>query len=250
MNSLTRKTIPLLLAFGSIAGAADFSYFTTLRAGFLGGDHELGIGGTSSANASTASFSYSGANPYWRTSGGAQNFQIGYVAATNTGFVSVFNQANVATTVNFNPAVALTDASSAIWSLPAANFFVQANPGLFPTSITVENLAFSSGISILSGSIPTSLTASQSGGTVNTSALTGPIVFNAASTGGDWILSGAIRFTGLLGNFQGFATGDALRFGFGASASDTPEPGTYVLMSLGLLAFGFIGKRRASGCRK
>jgi len=251
LNSLTRKLNPLLLAFASIAGAADFSYFTTLRAGFLGAiDHELGIGGTSSANASTASFSYSGANPYWRSSGAAQNFEIGYVAATNTGFVSVFNAANAATTVTFNPAVALTDASTAIWTLPAANFFVQANPVFTPSSITVENLAFSSGVSILSGSIPTSLTASQSGGTLNTTSLTAPIVFNAASSGGDWILSGAIRFTGLLGNFQGFATGDSLRFGFGASASDTPEPGTYVLISFGLMAAGFIGKRRASGFRK
>lgn len=250
MNSLTQRILPLLLLAGTIASAANFSYFTTIRAGNFGSDHELGIGGTSSADTSTANFSYSGGEPYWQSGGAAQNFQLGYVAATNTGFLSVFDSANVATTVTFNPAVALNNAVTATWTLPAASFFVQANPLFTATSITIENLAFSPGVSVLSGSLPASLSAAQSAGTISTTPLPAPIVFNPASSGGDWTLSGAIRFTGLLAYGEGFATGDSLRFGFGAAASDTPEPRTYILMSLGLMAAGFIGNRRASGFRK
>lgn len=256
MKTLPRRLLlPLLLASQLVQGA-DFSFFTTLRAGMLFEfDKEIGIGGTSAADLTRTDFSYDGSTEYWANNV-ATNFQIGYVAATNTGFVSVFDAFGSPTTLSFTNPGTLLNAATTTWTLPTANFFVEAASLVPASSIAVESLSFSSGVSVLSGSLPTSLVAAQNGSTVNT-AIGAPIVFNPASSGGDWTLSGTIRFSGLMA-YGGNALGDALRFGFGASGTDTPiapdtgdtpEPSTYLLMGLGLVAARFVGNRRASGMR-
>jgi hypothetical protein len=257
MKTLPRRLLlPLLLASHLVPGA-DFSFFTTLRSGlWFEFDKEIGIGGTSAADLTRTDFFHDVTTDFWANNV-ATNFQIGYVAATNTGFVSVFNAFGSPTTLSFTNPGPLLNAATTTWTLPAASFFVEA-AGLVPnSSISVENLAFSPGVSVLSGSLPASLTASQSGSTVNT-AIGSPIVFDPASSGGDWTLSGSIRFSGLIG-YGGNASGDALRFGFGASGTDapvappnsgnTPEPSTYLLMGLGLVAARFVRNCRTSGLR-
>ena len=257
MNTLFHRLLLSLLLASQLARGADFSFFTTLRSGFwFEFDKEIGIGNTSAADTLRADFNHDGSTSFWANNV-ATNFQIGYVAATNTGFVSLFDSFGTPVTLSFtNPGTALNAATST-WTLPAASFFVEAASLGAASSVSVENLSFSSGVSVLSGSLPASLTASQNGSTVNTTA-GAPIVFDPASAGGNWTLSGSIRFSGLLG-YGGEASGDALRFGFGAfgtdvplgpsDTGDTPEPRTFVLMSLGLLAAGFVGNRRASGIR-
>ncbi|MBM3786625.1 MAG: PEP-CTERM sorting domain-containing protein [Acidobacteria bacterium] len=251
----TKKRLFLFAALTGALPAADFSFYLTLRAGlpfFPGaGAQEIRIGPAAVAGgAAGAQFNYGGVTQWWREGGLAQDFQIGYVAATNTGFVSVFNSANNPTTVTFsNPSTAIPATST--WTIPAANFFVSAAGfGGANESVSVSNLSFSPGVAILSGALPSTLSASSPSGPATGSA-PGAIVFNPAASGGNWTLSGQIRFSGLILGGGGFAFGDALRFDFGATGADpNPEPGTVLLLSVGLAGVYGYARRRAAGVRE
>lgn len=241
---LTQLVILTLLPAG--CAATTFSFFTTMRAGQPGtASWEIGAGSTSATTQSQQDFYWDAslANPTWRSGNLPQNFQIGYQAATNTGYVTVFNSTGAATTASFtNPGASIL--ANAIWTLPVANFFATANTFLLPGSVNVENLSFSAGVQILSGSLPLSIGASDTGFTAGaTNNLAAPIVFNPSSSGGDWTLSGTIRFNGLW-PVSGLAIDGQLAFGFGAFGDDTPEASSAVLIGGGLIALGLFGYRK------
>lgn len=250
-TTLLFSRLALLASLSLASWGTDFSFFTTMRAGFPGSfAWELGAGSTSATTESRSEYEWNGASfiPHWRAGDLPQNFQIGYSQSTGTGFVRVFNISNTALTASFtNPGAPLIP--GATWTLPSASFFATANSSGLASSVNVENMSFSPGVQILSGSLPASLGASYSGsGPVVTNNLSAPIVFNTASSGGDWTLSGTVRFNGLF-LLNGNSLGDQLRFGFGAIGSDasltaTPESSSVFLIGGGLIALGCIRHRR------
>ena len=219
-----------LSAVPAIAGS--FSFYSTLRAGSPGtGDWEVGAGRDSTASDSTGSFRWSSTDPGWRSGNLSQNFEIGFRSSTQTAYVTVWNQAGVPTTVLLaNTGAALS--ANAIWTFPAANFFVSASNTSQPSSINVENLTLSPGVQVLGGALPTSLGAAQPPST--TTPMTAPLVIKAASSGGNWFISGTIRFAGIVST-GGSAKGSDLRFLLNASGTDNPEPVTVVITAIGLV---------------
>lgn len=244
---MPRIPIPFGLALLSVSlGAANFSFYATMRAGRnAGGDWEQGLGSGSSASTVTSSFSWSNANPHWRAGDQPQSFRIGYDAAQNQAYLSVWDSANVANTIRFNNSNPALDAS-AHWTLPASSFFVSASNRVVPTSITLENLSLSPGVLVLSGSLPSTFGVGQSGnGGAQLATLPSTIVFQPASSGGDWYLSGTVRFSGLAATGPG-ARGSMLQLMMNASGTNNPEPAAFVLLGLGLAAIFLRGAR--AGC--
>ncbi len=225
--------------------AQSFSFNATVRAGRpAGGDWELGIGNNPSASNSTASFNYLEipGNLYWRPFGQPQNFQLGWTAATNTAYLTVFNAFGSPTTVTFaNTGTPLS--TSAIWTLPANSFFASAAGRPQNSSISLENLSFSPGVQVLSGALPSSFSAAQTGTTVSTN-LSAPIVINPASNGGNWFISGSVRFSGLT-NSGGISSGSQLQFMLNAVGANSavPEASTSAMIGCGLLALVAVQRR-------
>lgn len=223
---------------------AEFSFFATLRAGRpAGADWEIGLGTDTNASQVTRNFQWENGAPTWRAGNQAQPFQIEYTASTQTVRMTVRDSQNnpwSQTLTNSGPALG----SNAIWTLPAAGFFVStaAPAGAQARSITVSNLTLDPGVQILSGSLPTSLAAS--GPPASSTAMSAPLVINAASNGGNWFLAGNIRFAGLSG-LGGNAQGSQLQFFLNAIGTDTPEAQTFFLVGLGLFAVGFGSRRRS-----
>lgn len=223
--------------------AADFTFFATLRAGQSGNTGwEMGLGTNAAADQSTGQFRWSNATPFWRPGGQPQNFEIRWQSATQTASVTVWDSSNTAWTrqlVNTGAAVGV----NTIWTFPAAGFFAQAVTTGRPSSITVSNLALSPGVQVLSGSLPSSIGASQPPAT--STPMAAPLVINPASAGGNWFLSGNIRFTGLaVGNGAG-ATNSDLQFFLQAAGTETPESSTVLLTAGGLLVvLGWHRRRR------
>ncbi|MBL8239859.1 MAG: hypothetical protein JNM66_20710 [Bryobacterales bacterium] len=242
------KALAPLVVFAAGLNAADFTFYTTMQAGFPGAlSWELGAGSSSATTQSQVNYGYDPAAtaPSWRAAGAPQSFEIGYRQSTNRGFVTVYNNAGAPVTASFvNTGPAL--GPNTTWTIPTASFFTTASALFLPASISVENLTLSSGVQILSGSLPNSIGSSFSGsGPAVSSSLGAPIVINPSSNGGDWTISGTIRFTGVIGG-GGLAFGDQLRFGFGASGADTatPETSSALLIGAGLIALGCLRNRR------
>lgn len=231
----------LVLSGGLLAG--DFSFYATLRAGRnAAADWEQGVGPDSFASTSNASFRWAPGNQHWRANDLPQNFRIGYDAASGSAYSMIWDSNNVASTVSYtNPSVPLS--ADAIWTLPASNFFVSATARTIATSINLENLSLAPGVQVLSGSLPLNLGASQpGGGPGQLQTLSSPLVFKAATNGGDWFISGTVRFSGLTSNGTG-AQGSQLQFMMNATGTDNPEPATFALIGLGVAAIWLRAKR-------
>lgn len=241
VRSLTLFAITLVTVHS--VSAADFTFFATLRAGQSGNSGwEMGLGTNAAADQSTGQFRWSNGTPYWRPGGQPQNFEIRWQSATQTASVTVWDSGNTAWTrqlVNTGPAVG----ANTIWTFPAAGFFTQATTTGRPSSITVSNLALAPGVQVLSGALPSSIGASQPPAT--STPMAAPLVINPASTGGNWYLSGNIRFTGLaIGNGAG-ASNSNLQFFLQAAGTETPESSTVLLTAGGLLVvLGWHRRRR------
>jgi hypothetical protein len=234
----------LLLSLTLSAWGTDFSFFTTMRVGLPTAlSWELGAGSTAATTQSNVNFEWNSANggTSWRPGNLPQSFEIGYNQTTNTGFVTVLNSNNNAVTASYaNPGAA--PGANTIWTLPAANFFASANTIFLPGSVNVENLTFAPGVQVLSGSLPTSIGASNTGtGVTNSTSLSTPIVFNASANGGSWTISGTVRMNGIFG-VSGTALGNNLQFGLGAIGTETPEASTMSLFAVGLASLLVAGK--------
>lgn len=201
------------------------------------------MGTTSAANTATQNFSYNPpTNPHWRNGGGTQNFQIGWNAATNTAYTTVFNAAGLGTTVSLaNPGTRL--GSSAIWTLPVSTFYTSASIPLDDGSISIGGLALSAGATLVSGSLPATLTALEQNNVPVQTNLSAPLVINAAGSGGSWFLSGTVRFTGLV-TIDGTAIGSQLQFLLGASGTQVPEPVGVSMTALGLVGLFVLSRSR------
>lgn len=244
---INRKVLVLFALASMEAFAQSYSYYYTMRAGrFAGADWELGAGANSSASNSTQQFNHNErpGNNHWGSALTEHAFQIGWSALTNTAYVTVWNDAGNPVTANFAPS-GPTPAPTAIWTIPASSLFVSAagQPSGTATSVTLSGLSLSTGVNILSGSLPTSLSASQSANVSGSASISAPLVIDPASAGGSWYLAGTIRFTGLQSQ-GGVATGSQLQFLMNAVASDVPEAGTLSMIGVGLVAFAEIRRRQ------
>jgi hypothetical protein len=241
----TLSWVFLSLVMAGTACAESFTFNATLRAGrFAGADWEIGIGNISNSE-STQNFNHleSPGNNHWGGPNTWHTFQIGWLAATNTAFVSVWNANGTPTTATItNTGTPL--GVETIWTIPVNNFFLSAAARPGDTSISLQNVSLSSGVQVLSGGLPNSITVSQSGSGSSYGNFS-PIVINPASAGGNWTLSGQIRFTGLTSQ-GGVAQNSQLQLLFGATGVDTPEAGTVSLIGLGLIGIA-VYRRRLRG---
>ena len=241
-------TIVLMSSVAQMWGA-DFSFYSTLRAGQPGpADWEMGVGTNVSSDTVVRDFGYeTSGQQYWRAGGQQQNFRIGWNAATNSAYVTVWNTANVATTATMsNPGPALT--TNAIWTLPGSTMMIRALGDSKPSSIQLSGLTLSPNTALVSGVLPGSLSASQTGSYVfNT--ISAPIVINPAANGGNWYLDGVVRFTGLTSQ-GGNASQFDLQFLMLASGSSTPEAGSLGMIGGGLIALALLKPWRRMGSRK
>ncbi len=242
-------TLAFMLGAAELSGQS-FSFYSTLQAGRPGtNDWEVGVGNTAGAPSATASFGYeTSGSQFWRDNGLPQSFRVGWDALNNRGYVTVYNSAGDPTTVtlqNAGPALSAT----VNWTLPTGSFLVSATPsGPQTSSIELQNLQFSSGVNIVSGSLPSTLTAAENG-TATTTSLSAPILLNASATGGSWYVDGTVRFTGLI-TMGGNAKGNQLQFLMGASGTEAPETSSFALLGGGLIAFGVIRRRMHGGSTK
>lgn len=238
----------LLLLSGALgAYGQSFSFYSTLRAGLpAGGDWELGLGNTSSASSSTANVSFTNGGPgqNWWNPNASQAFRIGWNATTNSAYATVFGAGAVSQTVNFANAGAPLS-SNAIWTLPAASFFVSAATRPSPSSVEITGLTLSPNTVLASGSLPSLFRASQPivNPGDNFQSLNAPLVINAASNGGNWFIQGNIRFNGLAGQ-GGSSQRSQLQFNILATGSDVPEPLSTSLVGAGLFALLFWRRRQ------
>lgn len=249
MNGLRVFLVVALAAIG--AHAQTLSYYYTMRAGrFAGADWELGVGSSTNASNSTLNFNYGQGpgNNHWGSALTEHQFEIGWLAASNTAYVSVRNFAGNYVTTNFanaGPAISPT----ATWTIPANSFFVSAAAQPLATSVTLSNLSLSPGVGVLSGTLPASIGASQILSSGDFDSLSAPLVINPASAGGNWYISGTIRFTGLQSQ-GGSAGGSQLQFMMNAiagNAATVPEAGTFSMIGLGLAAVAGIRRRMRRG---
>jgi hypothetical protein len=238
----------LFIAAGGTASAADFGFAVILQVGG-GNTWELGIGPRGGAPIATTSL-----NPFYQE-GTPQKIEIGYTQATNTAFLRYYQTSTTYQQATYQPVGGAPLSPGGTWTLPAGSFSVAADSTWFPTSVTVDSLALSAGLSVLQPLSAATLSASQTGifnGTDFPSAsLASPVQFRAQGTGGNWMLSGRISFTGMGGIFGtgiGAPTDNDLRFGFDAGAADVPEPSTAVFMACGLLLIGIHSIRRRRKC--
>lgn len=234
----------LFIAAAGTASAADFGFSVIIQAGGSS-TWELGIGPRGGAPAVTVSL-----NPYYQ-GGSPQQFQVGYTQSTNSAFVRFYNNGASYQQASYQPVGGHSLQPGGTWTLPAANFSAAANYTLLPTSVTVDSLGLSGGLTVLQPFTVTTLVASQSGWFSSPDppvTLSSPVVFRAQGAGGNWLLSGTISFSNL-GGFLGLgANGNDLVFQMDAQASDVPEPSTAVFMACGLLLIGIHSIRRRQKC--
>jgi hypothetical protein len=256
-SHMRRTSVFLAILIGFFAAGAtaqSFTFYSTLHAGQPGGgDWEIGTGLNLPITSawSTAHFDADGPGNWW-VNGQAQTFRIGYNAATNSAYTTVFNAApgnplgasSTATLVNPGAAPATTT-----WTLPAASFNVRSS--FNGASITVQNLTLGPNVNLLSGVLPTNLTAAQSGGFSVGSRMSAPLVIDAAANGGSWYIQGVITMAGLQGSGNGAGARNAqLQFNLAATGSDTPEATTMSLLGAGLLVMGWMRRRARAGTQK
>jgi hypothetical protein len=213
------------------AFAADFNMSTIIRAGGNGNtDYELGIGPEGSSGANRGNV-----NPYYSSST-QYAFRVGYTNATNRAYVSIQRANGQWTQVNYGPGGTGLGVGAS-WTIPASSLYVSATPAVWPTRVTISNLTLGSGLTVLSGLSTTTLTAQQWLSS-DIDALTAPVIFRTtAATGGDWLLSGLIQFTGLASDTFGLgARGSQLAFDLGArGTSETPEPDARAMVVIGVV---------------
>ncbi len=220
------------------ASAQSFSFYSTLRSGRPGADWQVGVGPSAAQSAATWNtryFSYSPADSSWRGGGLSQDFEIGFDAARNVGYTRVRNSAGAwteATLANTGAPIA----ADTNWNIPASSFWLGASGQNTASSISLASLTLSPNLSLISGSLPTSLAASQSGSGV-VSNLPAPLVINAAANGGSWFLAGTVTLSGF-----GTATGSRLQFNFGATSNPTPEASTLSMLGAGFLMLALARK--------
>lgn len=238
-----------LLSLSAIdAAAQSFSFHSTLQAGRQNStDWEIGIG-TSSTPSVTSDYGYNASGTqYWRDRGLAQNFEIGWNAATNTAYTTVFKGNGTATTVSLaNSGPALS--ANAIWSIPVGSFVASAAPnGGNPstTAIRLSNLAVSPNLALVGGSLPSNFLAAQFGSPTVTT-LNSPLLLDASANGGSWFISGRVQFFGLLTQ-GGAARGNQLQFFLQATGTETPEASSLALMGGGLIAIVLFHRSRRTG---
>lgn len=230
----------VLLTVGCLAGAADFSFSTIIRAGSLfSGQWELGIGplgNPAAVQGQVGLFNYF-------PNGGPAPFQIRYTRATNR----VELRYNGGSPIVYAPGGAGL-APGSVWTIPAGSLFVSALPLPVNTAVSITGLTLGGGVTVLQPFSTTTLTAAQSG-SGSAASLGSPVVFRTGASG-DWLLSGSIAFTGLrIYTFPLFngAAGSDLSMGAGISGSDIPEPSTWLLSLAGvslLLGGRAVWKRR------
>lgn len=251
------KMRPLLIfilatvSLSPTAIAGEFSFFSILRAGLPGnGDWEIGTGPNGNTIPDSSQYRYNQTTPGWSNNLDHQ-FRIGYTQATNTAYATVWGASGIQYTSEYNPVGGLTASPNGIWTIDTGAMYVSATPrtngnGLSaPSSIRVENLQLSSAVDVLQPMTQTSLYASQPTGS-QLRANTAPLVFSAASNGGDWYLDGTIRFSGLAGSGGGAAAQrSSLHFGLTASYVNNPEPSAIILVSGGLVAMAYWRRRRS-----
>jgi len=235
---MTRFTLSklVLLAFLAVAPvtATDFSFFSIVRAGVQGaGDWEIGTGPNGNSITTGAQFAW--------TNNADQTFRIGYRQSDNTAYTTVSNPAGFTATSSYNPIGGAPLTSTGNWTIKANAMYTSATALPVATSVQVSNIRLVTGLNILQPL--TSLSASQPLSTAPSSNAA-PIVFSAASNGGDWYIEGTIRFTGLAPFVTSGAQRSQLHFGLTAVASDTPEPAAILLISSGLAALAYLRPRR------
>jgi hypothetical protein len=228
--------------------AAEFSFFSILRAGLPGnGDWEIGTGPNGNTIPNSSQYRYSNSTPGWLT-GADQQFRIGYTQSTNTAYASVIGSTGIVYTSQYNPVGGLTAAPGGTWTIDPNRMYVSARlrgNSTVPISVRVDNLTLSTAVDVLQPLTQTSLFASQPFGS-SVRSNSAPIVFSAAASGGDWFLDGTIRFTGLVGSGGGaVAQRSDLQFGLTATYSETPEPAAVLLVSGGLVAMAYWRRRRS-----
>ena len=228
--------------------ASDFSFYSIIRAGALGGqDWEGGTGPNGNSITTGAYYNYSNSVAGW-SNNLDQRFRIGYSQATNTAYTTVWGSgiSPIAYTSSYQPVGGTPLNSSGTWTINAGALYVRANTIPVATSITVSQLQLASGLTVLQPLTSTSLFASQPTGAVIESN-SAPIVFSATANGGDWFIDGVIRFNGLSPYVTGGAQRSQLQFSLTAVAQDSPEPATFVLTSAGLLTMAYLRRRRHTG---
>lgn len=232
----------------SNASAADFQFSTIIRAGLAGAsDTELGIGATAGSPTSTGDV-----NPYFAPAS-AQLFEIGYLKATNTAYVRVYqnlSSSSAFSQVTHNPVGGGSQPANAIWRLPATSFFVRATNGSGINFASVSNLALSGvsgAINVLSPLQSTSMLAYQLGFASQSNVTQSQDVRFIADSGGNWRLTGQLQFIGLQSN-GGVASGGDIQFGVTAALSETPEPASTGLAFLGIA--GMVAYARKRSMRK
>jgi hypothetical protein len=239
------------ISFAPALSAAEFSFFSILRAGLPGnGDWEIGTGPNGNTISNPSQYRYGQGTPGW-SNNVDQQFRIGYVQSTNMVYATVWGSTGIEYTSRYNPVGGLTASPGGTWTIDTGSLYVSATPRTnangqsAPSSIRVENLELSSAVDILQPMNQTSLYASQPTGT-SLRGNTTPIVFSAAANGGDWYLDGTIRFTGLASSAAGAgAQRSSLQFGLTATYSDTPEPAAVLLVSGGLVWMAYRRRRRS-----
>ena len=220
------------------ASGQSFSFYSTLRSGRPGADWQVGVGPSAAQSAATWNtryFSYSPTDSSWRGGGLSQDFEIGFDAARNVGYTRVKNSAGAwteATLANTGAPIA----ADTNWSIPASSFWLGASAQSAASSISLDSLTLSPNLSLVSGILPTSLAASQSGGGAVRN-LSAPLVINAAANGGSWFLAGTVTLSGF-----GTATGSRLQFNFGATSNPTPEASTLSLFGAGFVVLAIARK--------
>jgi hypothetical protein len=246
-SARARRYVPalLLVALAIPAQAATFGLGTLIEVGLsssstTGAIVSAGVNGSASAVSADAP-SFQDNQARW--------VEIMYQQPTNTLQIRIHNDGtstSAYTSINYNPAGG-PPAANALWTIPAAAFFVSATTGVNrPTSISISNLTLagiSGAINVISPMLETTLTASKAGGPASPGQTTiqgGDIVFQGDSTG-SWMLSGLLTLTGVNGNG---ASGDELAFGFSGTASTVPETSSVSLMGVGLAALLLAGPGR------
>lgn len=250
LNAIRKASLLLIagLCWQGGAHAADFDFFSILRAGMPNGtDWEIGLGPDGNNITGQAHFNYQAPGTMTWGNNVNQNFEIGYNANTNRAYATVFTQNGTPVTATYNGPVGGVS-PDATWTISPGGLYVSAASRIVPTSVRISNLTLQAGLTVLSPLTVSTLTASQlliPSQDSNTS----PIVFQAASTGGSWYLSGQIRFQGLSSYLPFGASRSQLQMGMTVSATDTPEPSAMLLTGMGLIGLSLIRRRQKIATR-
>ncbi len=243
----TCGSVARFLAIASIATlcpAADFSLSATIRAGATTTTSwELGIGPAGNSSSSTASL-----QPYYPNAQPRQ-FALGYTNATNTAYLRYTHASGASQQVTYSPG-GLGLGAGSIWTIPIGSLSLTAQPIIWPSSITVANLALGGGVSVLQPFSTTTLNVARGFlGAEASSGTTSPVVFRTGASG-DWLLTGTISFGGLAPyapTVLGFPLGaqnSNLSMDAGISGVSNPEPATTGLIAIGLISIGVFARRK------